>query len=106
MLLTTAKQDSEVYFDCYRSKIFDLYGSDYLCNRGQIGGSEASSSPQRRMLKDLPLKIIVTFQEVPKQVKEIAAMEIPIRVRFSDVVTGYESYKDYNPVFRKILVSN
>ncbi|MBD2694300.1 hypothetical protein [Anabaena catenula] len=96
--LLTAKQDSDVEFNCYRSKMFDLYGSEHLCRQAQIGKSKGDNSAQTRMLKGIPLKAIATFKEVPTQVKEIAAIEVQ--------VNPYVDYwRSYNAVFRNTPIS-
>ncbi|QYX30793.1 hypothetical protein [Sphaerospermopsis torques-reginae] len=101
--LLTAKQDGEVYLNCYsrsssyNSKIFDTYGGEYFCNQTQLGQSKNEYRVSTKLLKNIPAKAIVTFKEIPTQVKEIAALELSVYLS--------NRLEYYSAVFRSIPIS-
>ncbi|MFM6223401.1 MAG: hypothetical protein ACKPDM_24160 [Dolichospermum sp.] len=81
----TAKQDSTITFGDRDVKMFDLLGGEYFVSTLQIGKAispmyrnQTSHSPSTELLKNIPLRAMVTFNEIPKQVKEIAALQLQV----------------------------
>lgn len=77
-----AKQDGTIRFG-YGVKMFDLLGGEYFSSESQIGkstndGVSNGGYAQTELLKNIPLRAMLTFNEIPKQVKEIAALQLRV----------------------------
>jgi hypothetical protein len=78
----TTKKDGDTWLSIGR--VFDSYGGDYTSSTTQIGqeiyftGSGGVGGASTQLLTGIPLKAILTFKEIPKQVKELAALQVNV----------------------------
>jgi hypothetical protein len=96
LLLTSKKKfDITVYGrsgNSIPSRIFDRVGNEYNAASVKVGNTEDPDRVDKQLLEGIPTKLILTFNEIPPEVKEIAVLDI-------------RSYYD-NTEFRNIVIFN
>ena len=85
LLLTSKKNFNIAVYS--GSRIFDRFGNEYNPAWVQVGNTRNNGGVNKRLLKGIPTKLILTFNEIPPEVKEIAVLEIsPIDTQFRDII--------------------
>ena len=80
-LVTSQKED--VKFQMYGGNYYpkfvrfiDGFGNEYLSNQIELGSNSNNSYVEKRLMRDIPLKGAVLFEQVPVNVKQIKAIEL------------------------------
>jgi hypothetical protein len=77
LLLTGKKKfDIRVYGSSGPSRIFDSFGNEYNAASVKIGNTENADFVNKQLLEGIPTKLMLTFNEIPPEVKEIAVLDI------------------------------
>ncbi len=93
-LLLTSKKKLNIQVNGRYSRIFDRVGNEYNAASVQVGNTEDYYRVNKQFLEGIPTKLILTFNEIPPEVKEIAVLDI-----------SYDYYGD-NIEFRNIVIFN
>ncbi|MDJ0719787.1 MAG: hypothetical protein QNJ54_37125 [Prochloraceae cyanobacterium] len=80
-LVTSQKEDVkfQIYGGNYYPKFvrfIDAFGNEYLSNQIELGSNSNNSYIQKRLIRDIPLKGAVIFEQVPVNLKQIKAIEL------------------------------
>lgn len=60
------------------TRMIDSSGNEYTASIGKIGNKESREVVNSKLTKDVPMKMIVVFADVPSDVKDIASLEIDV----------------------------
>lgn len=78
-----SREDLEVSFLPYRSRIIDNSGNEYHCQRYRFGSKQAAyygpfnyPSLDNTLVSGTPTNLVMTFEKVPEEVSKIALLEI------------------------------
>lgn len=74
-----SKSDRREQFNCQLNnltKLYDYSGNTYLCSTIKAGNVEGKSTASIRFPQGTPVKIILTFNEIPETTNEFATLEI------------------------------
>ncbi len=86
-LLLTSKKNFNI--SVRGGRIFDRFGNEYNPAWVQVGNTRNNGQVGvvKQLLKGIPTKLILTFNEIPPEVKEIAVLEIRrIDTEFRDII--------------------
>jgi len=95
LLISKKKFDIRVYGrsgNSIPSRIFDRFGNEYNATSVKIGNTENAYWVDKQLLEGIPTKLILTFNEITPDVKEIAVLDI--------------RYNYDNTEFRNIVIFN
>ena len=83
------------------SRIFDLFGNEYLAKGSQIGKSQSSINSSTTLIRGITTKASVSF-ELPQEITSFAVLEVSSsdgKFQFRDVnVRGVQASNPTNPV--------
>ncbi len=82
-LVSKVDQTAKVGNDCYReprTRVFDPQGVAYKANIVEFGSniSNAGCTVETALIKDVPAKATLTFNDVPPEIKNFKALEVSI----------------------------
>ncbi|GCL36829.1 hypothetical protein SR1949_19350 [Sphaerospermopsis reniformis] len=101
LLLTSKKKfDIRVYGrsgNYPTSRIFDSFGNEYNAASVKIGNTENADWVDKQLLEGIPTKLMLTFNEIPPEVKEIAVLDIRSTSNYANTD---------NTEFRNIVIFN
>lgn len=65
-----------IYCSYDETKLYDYSGNPYLCNGIQAGNESGKESARTRFPQGTPVKVILTFNEIPETTNEFQTFEI------------------------------
>jgi hypothetical protein len=81
-----SKEDTYIIIYCQSrdvTKLYDAFGNLYLCSQIQLGNRKEEESIGSRFPQGAPVKVTLTFNNIPSQIREFDTFELHTNKDFS-----------------------
>ena len=80
-----SKEDTNITILCQSqdvTKLYDAFGNLYLCSQIQLGNRKEEESIGSRFPQGAPVKVTLTFNNIPSQIREFDTFELHTHISF------------------------
>lgn len=74
--LITSSENTTLGIRGSETRIVDYSGNEYFAKSLQIGGQKKGTWVRANLVKDIPLKLVITFTDIPPSVTQAALLQI------------------------------
>ena len=88
-----------------RSRVIDISGNEYDSDLIGFGNDEGSSSVDKQLLENIPIKASLKFDNFSSQTTQIAVLQVPYSFKLGAAWAGMSSATD-SVRFTNVTVTN